>query len=53
MSVNLTSGLRDANSCVKMILQVPSQPSFPSLSPMNLDIVILKYGHDVSPHILV
>jgi len=33
---------------VKMIPHAPSQPFVHSLSLMNLDIVILEYGHDVS-----
>jgi len=42
------SGLRGAISCVKMILHAPSKPFFYNLSLMNLDIVILEYGHDMS-----
>jgi len=46
-SRNFRSGLRSANSCVKMILDAPSLPLFHSLSLMNLDIVKMEYGHDV------
>jgi len=48
LSMNLMSGLRGANSCVKMILHAPSQQFFHNLSLMNLHIVILEYGHDSS-----
>jgi len=42
--MNLRPGLREANSCVKMILHAPSKPFFDNLSLMNIDIVILEYG---------
>jgi len=50
--MNLRSGLRGANLCIKMILYAPFQPFF-HLSLMNLDIVILEYGHDVSSYMVV
>jgi len=34
------------------VLHAPSQPFFYNLSLMNLDFVILEYGHDVSSYML-
>jgi len=36
-----------------MIYHAPSQPFFHNLSLMNLDVVILVYGHDVSSYMVV
>jgi len=41
------------NSCVKMIPHTPSQPFIHSLSLMNLNIIILEYGHDVFSYMVV
>jgi len=38
---------------MKIILHVPSQPFFHILSLMNLDIVILGYGHYLSSYVVV
>jgi len=36
-----------------MILHAPSQPFFHYLDLMNLDIVIMEYGHNVSSYMVV
>jgi len=51
--MNLRSGLRGANLYVKMIIHALSQTFFDSLSLMNLDIIILEYGHDMSSYMVV
>jgi len=51
--MNLTSRLRSANSCVQMIVHAPCQTFFHDLSLMNLDIVILEYGHDMFSYMIV
>jgi len=35
-------------SCVKVILHAPFKPFFHNLSLINLDIIFLEYGYDVS-----